>query len=393
MYPFILMVSLAALVMGVLNSRQVFTAPALASSFFNIGSIAGGVLFGWLIDPSFGPKALTGLAIGTLIGGFLQFAVQLPSLHRAGSRFHPDFRWNDSGIRRTLVLMVPSVIAASAVQVNVLVNSRFASYAGAEAVTWLNSAFRLMQLPLGVFGVAVATITLPVVSRIAADTDTSRFGPTLGRAMRLAAFLTLPSAVGLWFLAGPVIGLIYEHGHFVKNDTLQTALALQCYAIGLVAYSCIKVLSPAFYAIDRKWTPMLVSFGAVGLNLLLNYVFMLRFEMGHKGLALSTSICAILNFGTLYLLMLSPAKNLESKKFLSTLFRCAAATVPLGVACQAVLSFGTPLLGGAGVAGRVALLITAITAGSVAYSASCLLLRVEETSAAFAILKRKLFKK
>jgi putative peptidoglycan lipid II flippase len=105
--------------------------------------------------------------------------------------------------------MVPSVIAASAVQVNVLVNSRFASYAGAEAVTWLNSAFRLMQLPLGVFGVAVATITLPVVSRIAADTDTSRFGPTLGRAMRLAVFLTLPSAVGLWFLAEPFICLIY----------------------------------------------------------------------------------------------------------------------------------------------------------------------------------------
>jgi putative peptidoglycan lipid II flippase len=219
MYPFILMVSLAALVMGILNSRQVFTAPALASSFFNIGSIAGGVLFGWIIDPSFGPKALTGLAIGTLIGGFLQFAMQLPSLHRAGFRFRPDFRWNDSGIKRTLILMVPSVIAASAVQVNVLVNSRFASYAGAEAVTWLNSAFRLMQLPLGVFGVAVATITLPVVSRIAADADTSRFGPTLGRAMRLAAFLTLPSAVGLWFLAEPVIGLIYEHGHFVKNDT------------------------------------------------------------------------------------------------------------------------------------------------------------------------------
>lgn len=393
MYPFILMVSLAALVMGILNSRQVFTAPALASSFFNIGSIAGGVFFGWIIDPSFGPKALTGLAIGTLIGGFLQFGVQLPSLRRAGFRFRPDFRWNDSGIKRTLVLMVPSVIAASAVQVNVLVNSRFASYAGAEAVTWLNSAFRLMQLPLGVFGVAVATITLPVVSRIAANTDTSRFGPTLGRAMRLAAFLTLPSAVGLWFLAEPVIGLIYEHGHFVKNDTLQTAFALQCYAIGLVAYSCIKVLSPAFYAIDRKWTPMLVSFGAVGLNLLLNYIFMFRLDMGHKGLALSTSICAILNFVTLYLLMLSPAKSLESKKFLATLIRCAAATVPLALTCQTVFTFGSPLSGSGELPGRIILLLTAILTGSAAYFASCFVLRVDETSAAFAIIKRKVLKK
>jgi putative peptidoglycan lipid II flippase len=393
MYPFILMVSLAALVMGILNSRQVFTAPALASSFFNIGSIAGGVFFGWLIDPSFGLKALTGLAIGTLIGGFLQFAMQLPSLHRAGFRFMPDFRWKDSGIKRTLILMVPSVIAASAVQVNVLVNSRFASYAGAEAVTWLNSAFRLMQLPLGVFGVAVATITLPVVSRIAADADTSRFGPTLGRAMRLAVFLTLPSAVGLWFLAEPVICLIYEHGHFVKNDTLQTAFALQCYAIGLVAYSCIKVLSPAFYAINRKWTPMLVSFGAVALNLLLNYFFMFRLDLGHKGLALSTSICAILNFTTLYILMLSPAKNLESGKFIGTLIRCLAATIPLALACHAVLSFGPTFFTGTGLARQIALVLSATTAGSAAYFLSCLVLRVDETSAALGIIRRKIFKK
>jgi putative peptidoglycan lipid II flippase len=338
-------------------------------------------------------KALTGLAIGTLIGGFLQFAMQLPSLHRAGFRFMPDFRWNDSGIKRTLILMVPSVIAASAVQVNVLVNSRFASYAGAEAVTWLNSAFRLMQLPLGVFGVAVATITLPVVSRIAADADTSRFGPTLGRAMRLAVFLTLPSAVGLWFLAEPVICLIYEHGHFVKNDTLQTAFALQCYAIGLVAYSCIKVLSPAFYAINRKWTPMLVSFGAVALNLLLNYFFMFRLDLGHKGLALSTSICAILNFTTLYILMLSPAKNLESGKFIGTLIRCLAATIPLALACHAVLSFGPTFFTGTRLASQIALVLSAIIAGSAAYFLSCLVLRVDETSAAMGIIRRKIFKK
>jgi putative peptidoglycan lipid II flippase len=392
MYPFILLVSLAALVMGILNSRQIFTVPALASSFFNIGSIAGGVLIGWLIDPSFGLQALTGLAVGTLFGGFLQFAMQLPSLHRAGFRFLPDFHWNDTGIQKILVLMVPSVIAASAVQVNVLVNSRFASYAGAEAVTWLNSAFRLMQLPIGVFGVAVATITLPVVSRIAADTDTSRFGPTLGRAMRLAIFLTLPSAVGLWFLAEPIIGLIYQHGHFVQNDTLQTAFALQFYAIGLVAYSCIKVLSPAFYAINRKWTPMLVSFGSVALNLLLNYVFMFHLGLGHKGLALSTSICAILNFTTLYFLMLSAAKNLESKKFLSTVLRCTIATIPLAATCHAVLTFGPAMLVGGGLLKQIAVVAAAMFLASAAYFLSCLILRVEETNSAMGIIRRKILR-
>ena len=390
MYPFILLVSLAALVMGALNSRQIFTAPAMASSFFNIGSIAGGVIFGWLIDRSFGRNALIGLAIGTLVGGLLQLLVQMPSLHRAGFRFKPDFRWKDEGIQKILTLMVPSVIAASAVQVNVLVNSRFASYAGAEAVTWLNSAFRLMQLPIGVFGVAVATITLPVISRIAADTDTSRFGPTLGKAMRLAVFLTLPSAVGLWFLANPIIGLIYEHGHFIAEDTRQTALSLQFYAIGLVAYSGIKVLSPAFYAIDRKWTPMLVSFASVGLNLALNYAFMFYLDFGHRGLALSTTICATLNFIALYFLMMGPAKKLESGKFMGTILRCGAATIPMALVCQGILTAMPQIFPNQGTLLQATIVAAGVTASVAVYLGGCLLLRVEETQSAMEIVLKKL---
>ncbi len=389
MYPFILLVSLAALVMGMLNSRNVFAAPAMASSFFNIGSIVGGVVFGWMIDREFGQKALIGLALGTLVGGFLQFATQLPSLRRAGFHFQPDFRWGDPGIRRILILMVPSVIAASAVQINVLVNSSFASFVGKEAVTWLNSAFRLMQLPIGVFGVAVATITLPVISRIAADSDTSSFGPTLGRAMRLAVFLTLPAAVGLWFLAHPVIGLIYEHGEFRSNDTLQTGFALQFYALGLVAYSCIKVLSPAFYAINRKWTPMLVSFASIALNLSLNYLFIFRLGLGHRGLALSTTICAVLNFTTLYFLMLGPAGRLDSAKFLLALGRCALAAVPLGAICEAGMRYGPSLFPEHHFWQRALALFATISAALLAYLGTCFLLRVEETGEAAQIVFRR----
>ncbi|MFA7344450.1 MAG: murein biosynthesis integral membrane protein MurJ [Terrimicrobiaceae bacterium] len=393
MYPFILLVSLAALVMGMLNSRNVFAAPAMASSFFNIGSIAGGAFFGWLIDPGFGQKALIGLSIGTLVGGFLQFAVQLPSLRRAGFRFRPDFRWGDPGIKRILVLMVPSVIAASAVQINVLINSSFASYVGKEAVTWLNSAFRLMQLPIGVFGVAVATITLPVVSRIAAASDTSAFGPTLGKAMRLAVFLTLPAAVGLWFLADPVIGLIYQHGEFRADDTLQTGSALQFYALGLVAYSCIKVLSPAFYAIDRKWTPMLVSFASIALNLALNYVFVFKMDLGHRGLALSTTICATLNFSALYFLMLGPVGTLESRRFLLALARCALASVPLGAACWAGIHFAPAVFPMPGFWQNAVVLFATMGTASLLYLGGCLALRVEETDEAARIALRKLRRK
>lgn len=331
MFPFILLVSLAALVMGMLNAVNRFTAPALASSFFNIGSIAGGVVFGWLIDPSFGERALIGLSLGTLLGGLLQLGVQLPGLRQAGFRFVMDFNWRDPGVRRVLILMVPAVIAASAVQINVMVNSIFASYLGDGPVSWLSYAFRLMQLPLGVFGVALATVTLPVVSRASALGDMGRFRATLAKAMRLAVFLTLPSAVGLIVLAEPIIALIYQRGKFHDTDSLHTAEALQFYAVGLVGYSCIKVLSPAFYAIDRKWTPMTVSFLSIGINLLLNWIFIFRLGMGHCGLALSTAVAATLNFTLLYVFMTRISGSLETAAMISTLARCLLAALPIGL--------------------------------------------------------------
>jgi putative peptidoglycan lipid II flippase len=390
MYPFILLVSLAALVMGMLNARNVFGVPAMASSFFNIGSIAGGVLFGWLFDPGFGERALTGLAIGTLVGGFLQLAVQLPSLRRVGYHFRPDFRWRDPGIRRILVIMVPSMIAASAVQINVVVNSGFASFVGKEAVSWLNFAFRLMQLPIGVFGVAVATITLPVVSRIAAHTDRSDFGPTLGKALRLAIFLTLPSAVGLYFLAQPIIGIIYERGEFRHYDTIQTGLALQFYSLGLVSYSCIKVLSPAFYAIDKKWTPMCVSFGAIGLNFCLNYLFIFHLGLGHRGLALATAIAAGANFLALYLLMLRDAETLETGRLLGALTRCGLASLALGLVCWLGTAYGASWLHGAGLWRKVMALLAVIACAGSAYFFVCLALRVEEVMTFWRLVSARL---
>ena len=393
MYPFILLVSLAALVMGMLNAKNVFGVPAMASSFFNIGSIAGGALFGWLFDPGFGEKALTGLAIGTLVGGFLQFAVQLPSLRRVAYTFRPDFRWRDPAIRKILLLMVPSVIAASAVQINVMVNSSFASFVGKEAVSWLNFAFRLMQLPIGVFGVAVATITLPVVSRIAAHSDRSEFGPTLGKAMRLAVFLTLPSAVGLFFLAQPIIGIIYERGEFKNYDTLQTGLALQFYSLGLVSYSCIKVLSPAFYAIDKKWTPMFVSFAAIGLNFCLNYFFIFQLGLGHRGLALATSLSATTNFLALYLLMHRNARTLETSRFLGAVVRCGLASAALGLVCWLGANYGASWLGSPSLWRKVAALLVVIVCAGSAYLIVCFVFRVEEVTTFWRLLTAKFLRR
>jgi len=206
------------------------------------------VTLGFWIDPRFGPRALVGLGAATVLGGALQLAVQLPSLARLGYRFRPDFQWRDAGVKAILLLMGPSVIAASTTQFNVLVNSMFASTLGDGPIFWLAIAFRLMQLPLGLFGVALGTVTLPLLSRLVVAGQMTAFRTELARAMRLALLLTIPSTVGLIMLAEPIISVLYQHGKFSAYQAAQAAGALRFYAVGLAGYAALKVLVNAFYA-------------------------------------------------------------------------------------------------------------------------------------------------
>jgi putative peptidoglycan lipid II flippase len=329
MWPFILLVSLAALVMGMLNARNVFGMPAMASSFFNLGSIVAGVALGYWLDPHFGPRAILGLAIGTLIGGGLQLLVQLPALSREGYQFHPDMRWRDPGVRAILRLMGPSVVAASTTQLNVLVNSVFASELGDGPTFWLTVAFRLMQLPLGIFGVALGTVALPLLARMAATGNTAAFRSELARGMRLAFLMTIPASIGLMVLAEPIISVLYQHGRFGVRETAESAGALRFYAIGLCGYAALKVLVNAFYALDRRKTPMVVSFIAVALNLLLNWVFTRKLGWGHRGLAFSTACVASSNFLILYALMRAQLGQLESRAMATLLIKVALASAAL----------------------------------------------------------------
>jgi putative peptidoglycan lipid II flippase len=390
MYPFILLVSLAALVMGMLNAKNVFGMPAMASSFFNLGSIVGGVSIGYAIDPTFGTPALVGLAIGTLIGGALQFAVQLPSLRKIGYRFRPDFQWRDAGVKAILVLMGPSVIAASSTQVNVLINSMFASTLGDGPIFWLAIAFRLMQLPLGVFGVALGTVTLPLLSRLALAGNLSSFGTELARGMRLSMLLTIPSTVGLMMLAEPIISVLYRHGKFDAMQTAEAAGALRYYALGLSAYAALKVLVNAFYAVDRRKTPMMVSFAAVGVNLLANWIFLFQLDLGHRGLALATGCVAIGNFLLLYVLMRQHLGGLHTPKFLATLAKIGLATTALAGVCWAgnlwflaewrTQSFWLTL----------GYLLATIVVAAVAFLGCALLLRIGELDDIVAAVRRRL---
>jgi putative peptidoglycan lipid II flippase len=340
MYPFITIVSLAALVMGMLNARRIFFVPAVASAFFNLGCIAGGVLLAWLMDPEFGhgaigERALTAFAIGTLIGGLLQLLVQWPALRRAGFRFRPDFGWRDDGVRGVLRLMWPSLLAASGTQINVLLNSIFASYTPGheQAASWLGAAQRLQQLPLGLFGVAVATVTLPMLARLATEGMTPAFRSTLAKGLRLVAMLTLPCAVGLWLLARETVSLLFQHGAFTAQDTTMTVGPLRAYMIGLVFYSGIKVLQPAFFSIDKRFVPMVITIVTIFTNVTLNSISVFVLGWDHTALAWCTAFNLALNFSVLYFLMSRLADGLETGPLLATLGRLAIALAAMAAVC------------------------------------------------------------
>ncbi|SKB00790.1 putative peptidoglycan lipid II flippase [Prosthecobacter debontii] len=340
MYPFIAIVSVTALVMGMLNSKKVFFIPAVASAFFNLGCIVGGVVLAWVIDPGFRTgniteKGLTGFAIGTLIGGVLQLAIQLPSLKKVGFRFGLDFGWKDKGVSDVLHLMWPSMLAASGTQITVLLNSIFASYTpGKESsLAWLANAQRLQQLPLGLFGVAVATVTLPMLSRLATEGITPAFRGALAKGLRLVLFLTLPCAVGLSLLGEPIISILFEHGKFTAYDVKMTAGPLQAYAFGLVFYSAIKVLQPAFYTIDKRFVPMLISIGIIVLNVVLNYTTVFVLKWDHTALSWATALGLAVNFSTLYLCMRKFAHGLETRSLVQALLKLGTGILFMGAVC------------------------------------------------------------
>jgi putative peptidoglycan lipid II flippase len=383
-------VSLAALVMGMLNAKNVFGMPAMASSFFNLGSIIAGVAIGYWLDPHFGTRALIGFAIGTLLGGALQFAVQLPSLRRVGYHYRPDLQWRDPGIRSILLLMGPSVIAASTTQLNVLVNSMFASTLGDGPMSWLSIAFRLMQLPLGLFGVALGTVTLPLLSRLVVAGQRDAFRSELARGMRLAFLLTVPSTIGLMMLAEPIISVLYQHGRFSAFQTAQAAGALRFYAVGLCGYAALKVLVNAFYALDQRKTPMLVSLLAVGLNLLCNWLFTFHLGWGHRGLAFSTGLVASCNFLLLYALMRHHLRRLESARLGAMLLKVALASLALVGVCAAAQRWLLADWAQMAFLPKLTGLLATVLAGIVAFAGAGSALRIEELQELLAALRRRI---
>ncbi len=402
MFPFLLMIALAAVAMGVLNSKGRFGIPASASTLFNVGSIIGGLACAyWLsgggwnkttgvndVPDASAEWAIIGMAIGTLIGGALQFLIQVPSLLRVGFRFRPLVSFTDPGVRQVMRLMGPAIIGTAAVQINVLVNTFYAS--GIDGgVSWLGYSFRLMQFPIGVFGVAIGTATLPAISRFAAKGDIQSFRSTLSSSIGLVFLLTIPSACGLIILGRPIIALIYQRGVFTATDTEMVAWALAGYSVGLVGYAAIKILSPAFYALDDARTPMLISLASIVVNAAASYLFRGIFSnyfvtaatpngLGHVGLALSTSSVALVNFFALAILLRRKIGRLEGRRILSSFLRISLASAVLSAASYFTYLWLARMLGEQGFHVRLLETFVPIAVGGLVFFIAARILKVKE---------------
>ena len=384
MFPFLPLVSLAAVTMGQLNAQERFGPPAFASALFNVVAIVGGAFL--FLAGAQDEQAVIGWSVFTLLGGAAQLLVQLPAVRALGYRFRLIVDFADPGLRRIARLMGPATVGLAATQVNLFVNTIFASRVeGAPA--WLSYAFRLMQLPIGVFGVAVATIATAGLARRAAERDLEGMRATLDQGLRLVAFLTVPSMIGLVALREPIVRLLFEHGRFGPADTVATAWATLGYAVGLYAYAGVKVVAPAFYALDRARVPLYASVSAVAANLLANVL--LFPALSYRGLALGTSVAATLNFAVL-VFAFRRGHGLRLRPIAGHFARVFLAAIPCGLAAAAVARLCESALGVEAVSSRIVVVGLAIAAGGLCYALACRLLRVPELGELLAFAARRL---
>lgn len=394
LFPFLLFLSLAALAMGMLNARFVFGVPALAPMAFNLVSIMAGTALAYGIEPQtdwlhprFTERALAGVAVGMLLGGLAQLAVQCPTLWRQGFRFGWRFRWRDPRLRAVWRLMWPALIAASTLEVNVLVNGQFASSIDG-ARSWLSFAFRIMYVPVGLFGVAIATVLLPAVSRHAARNNRTAFGKQTEESLRLSLFLALPAAAGLAALAPELVRLLFEHGAFTPFSTAQTAAALRAYAIGLAGYASLKVLVPCFHALNLPRIPLRVNLTAIGVNLALNALLVLVFDFGHVGVAAATAGVILANVAQLAARLHRETPLGSGRDWGRLAVGAGGGSLLAGAAAWAVARALAPQLGPS-LAGQALLLIAASAAGAALYGGVTLVCGLPEPRLALDALRRR----
>lgn len=375
MWPFLTTVAVAVAMMGMLNSLHRFFVPALSPAMFNVATILSTIALVPLM-PRVGLPPIAAVAIGTLVGGIGQVAIQWPVLRAEGFRYRPVLDWRDPELRAVLRLMGPATLGLAAVQINVAVNTYLATSQQEGAVSWLSYAFRLMYLPIGLFGVSIATAVLPDVARHAAAGDTAGVRRTASGAIRMMLMLNVPATIGLVALAQPIVSLLLERNRFTPADTVATATALMFYAPGLVGYSAVKIVSPTFYSLGDSRTPVAISVASIAVNLGVNLALVRL--MGFRGLALGTTIAALFNAGMLLRALDRRIGGLERTRVATALAKITAASLAMGIAAFLVSRWATALVPGDSTWIRAVRVFAAIGAGMAVLTLAARALRMAE---------------
>jgi putative peptidoglycan lipid II flippase len=335
-FPYLFFMGLFALCMGILNSRRHFFAPAISPIFLNISIILSVFLFYHTFQ-----KPVMALAIGVLAGGVIQFLFQIPFLWQKGVTFRFNFHFRHPAIKRIGALMVPGLIGTAVYQLNVFIDTIFASFLPGGSVSYLFFADRLLEFPLGIFAIAIGMASLPSLSGLASQGKTEELKAALSFTFRLTSFVSIPAMVGLIALKTPIINLLFQRGLFDYTATMMTAKALLCYSVGLWAIAGVRALVPAFYSIQDAWTPLKIALICLGTNVVLNGVFIFFTPLKHAGLALATSLSSILNLILLCIKLGPKLDGIEIGKHVKSLFQVLFCSLPMGVIAYLICSLGS----------------------------------------------------
>ncbi|EPR35491.1 integral membrane protein MviN [Alkalidesulfovibrio alkalitolerans DSM 16529] len=330
-FPYILFVSAMALCMGILNSMGHFLMPALGPCALNVCLIAAALVGHYALG-----DVATAMAFGVLVAGLTQWAMQQPALWRRGFSWRGEWSWRHPGVFRVGKLMLPTVIGAAVYQINILLSTLLASLLPTGSVSYLYYADRLVQFPLGVFGVAVATAALPSLAKLAASDSKEEFAETLESSLGLITFISLPSAVGLIALSGPIVELLFMRGAFTQTDATATMAALAAYGVGLPAVALVRPYVSAFYARENTRTPVIVAFVSVLTNVTLGYALMQHYA--HVGLAVAVSVAGFVNVAILAAIMRREVGRVPRIGRTALISGLLSAGVGLG--CLAVIPLG-----------------------------------------------------
>lgn len=393
MFIQVVFMALSGISMGILNSYKHFTAPAIGSVLYNLGIILIGLLFSRIIDSIWPGYGIAAFSLGVVVGAALNFAVQVPALLKIGLKYRLSFNVFHPGVRRLFKLMIPVLIGLSVSQVNLFVNQNLASSLPAGIVAALRTGQRLMQLPIGIFAIAIAVAVFPTLTGYAARRETEQFKKTMSLGIRSVVFITLPAAVGLAVLRVPIIRFMFEFegGKFTHQATQATAEALLFYCIGLFAYSAIHVLSRVFYALQDTATPVFVGILAIVVNIGLSLLLIHPMEQG--GLALAYSLAGIINMLVLLVLLRRKIGSLNGWRMLYSFGQTLVASFMMGIAVWYTARFSSAFFGVTTKLGQLLQVGSGILVGAVVFAMVVQTFRMEESEMVWGILLRKFKRK